>query len=438
MSRSLERFWLLAAIMLTAGFCLIAFGILRDATDPSWQDTSAFLGHALYLRDHGGWLGFLREAFAGTYPITERHPLYMLLLQPFAAQEARFFWQAKLLNLAIGAITLVSFLWMLRRRYGAGVSLIGGALYVLSQSLLIPSSHVSAEPLLILCVLWTWWWLTSGASLRHWMLGGLWAGLSFLAKPSGTVITAGVVAASLWHSRGRALRSRSLWAFLAVALLIASPLLVRNVRRHSSLLYEGVNSHSLWLDHWKELGNEPSVISEDRYAIMEIERDELPTAMSYLKTHTPVRMAKRLLGGLIPETRVTLRALAPPALVSSDEVEFLAYIWGAAVVLLGAMGLWRRRTEWEGKLLRVWAGIFVPLFAWYSRVVLDPRFLAPLVPFVMLGAGLTGWALARRGRSPLQAVALAAFLVVPVGGLEVLRAARGLRHPRPISRTSSL
>src|SRR3989338_9921068 len=107
-----ERLWGLVMAAVVLGFAVVTFAVLRAATDPSWQDTVGYLGHGLYIAEHGSLTGFLREAFSGTYPIVERHPLYLLFLAPLAERSLIFFWNAKLFSFVIGIAVLSSFIWM--------------------------------------------------------------------------------------------------------------------------------------------------------------------------------------------------------------------------------------------------------------------------------------------------------------------------------------
>jgi 4-amino-4-deoxy-L-arabinose transferase-like glycosyltransferase len=417
--------------LIVAGFVLIAFGSLREATDPAWQDTEGYLGHSLYIAEHGGWLGFLREAFAGTFPITERHPLYMLLLAPFAARDAQFFWNAKLINVVLGTLVLISLMWMVNRRYGRGPALIAGSLYAVSRSLVVASSHVNNEPIFVLCALWTWWWLTSpDGSVGRWALAGLCAGLAFLAKSPGTLIIVATIAASLWHSRGRALGTGRFWVFALVAGLIGSPLFVRNLRGYGTPLYEGVNTYIMWMDEWSELGDPASIIFYDPYGVHTIERNALPTAATYFQTHTWKDVARRLARGYVIETRVAAKALAPEASLPT----WIRVPWGAAALALGVAGWWAVRRTWEGALLFLWAAAFLTFFGWDAKLFPDIRYLATLIPLLLAYAAWVCW----RGLSRSVGV-LSATRASHIASLVVVGAAVGwtiasgrLTKPQPV------
>ncbi len=209
-----ERGWPWLVFLLFAGYTLWTYGELRVALLPSWQDTQGYLSHALYIAERGGFIGFLRESFAGTFPITERHPLYMLLLAPFASREEQFFWIAKMVSLVTSLAVLASIVWMVKERYGRWPALLTGLVYAMSRSLVVAASHVDNEPQFVLCALWAWWFLTEPAradssarestegfpaaplgmpqSIGRWILGGVFVGLAYLAKSPAILIAFGV------------------------------------------------------------------------------------------------------------------------------------------------------------------------------------------------------------------------------------------------------
>lgn len=468
MSRTAVRHYWIVVGALLAGFLLCAIGMLRDATYPGWQDTEAYLGHSLYIADHGGIWGFFRACFDGTFPITERHPLYMLLLAPFASQEPVFFLTAKIIDLLFGLVTLLAFFWMVLRRYGRGPAMIAGVLYGLSSSLLVASSQVNHETQFVLCTLGVWWLLTepartaspvtaapaggqvsdgrwgfllrrqsaSDAPIEHvpwqrWAFAGVWLGLAYLVKSPALLLAVAIVVAGLWHVRLRFFATRRFWVLLVTTIVVASPLLIRNVRGYGELLYEGVNTNIMWLDQWSELGAEHSIMYYDRYGIVAIERNGLPTAKEYFQTHTAGDIAERLFSGIFKELFVVgPKALSPvlplPYRVSTSW-------WGLAVIAFGLAGLWLRRRSWEASLVFFWSAAFVVFFGW-NRLFPDMRYLACLIPVWIAYASFAIWTLMIRFLKPVVA-----WRFVAVGTVVLVLAAVGwtvrsgsLTQPRPI------
>jgi 4-amino-4-deoxy-L-arabinose transferase-like glycosyltransferase len=415
---------------LVAGFLLVAYGLLRAATHPGWQDTEGYLGHGLYVHEHGGWIGWLRQSFAGTFPISERHPLYLVLIAPFAARAASYFFAAKLMNVLFGALVLISVLWMTRRRYGAGPSLLAGSLYAVSQSLVIASSHVNNEPLFVLTMLWAWWWLTSGEAPWRWAVGGVCAGLAWLTKSPAVLLVVAVGLASLWSTRGRVLRQPALWSFLLALVCTTSPWLVNNWRAYGTPLYEGVNTHIMWLDRWSQLGDPASVMYRDPYGIKTIAHNALPDARAYLATHGLGTIVRRLAGGYAQELIVVARdALRPAAALP----RLLGYGWGWALLALGLFGWWRLGPGFERRVVGFWALAFLTFFGWDAPLFPDVRYLAPLVPVFVGYAGVVLWRmlLSRYSARRAAQVALAASLAVVAAPALWIAGYGGLTAPQP-------
>lgn len=400
----------LAAGILGA-FIAVATGEARLANWSGWQDTEGYLGHALYLREHGGLAGFLREAFAGTFPIVERHPLYPLLLAPWASRTAEFFWSAKLINVGLGALVIGSLLWMVWRRAGPAPAVLAASFYAFSRSSVVASAHVNCEVLLTLCLLWAWW-LAAGDRRWRWGLAGALLGLGYLTKMSAAILLMALGAA--WVCR---LRSRQPvgWQALAVLVVVvtavASPLVMRNIRRYGTPLYGGINSHSMWFDRWRDVANPASIVREDRYGILVLERDRMPTATTYFQTHWRGEIARRVWRGLRREAGLLADAVAP----ASVRPGFWTSGWSLFVIGLAGLGWWASRRDWASQIFAWWfAGSFA-VFAWYSQVVPDIRFLAPLIPVVAVYAGEALWRWCARVPAPRRAggsVAVAGFAVI--------------------------
>lgn len=422
------------AVAIVVGFVVVAYATLRGAVDPAWQDTEGYLGHGLYVREHGGWLGWLRQSFAGTYPISERHPLYLLLIAPFAIRDAAYFAAAKQVNLLLGVAVLVSFLWMTRRRYGPGPSLLAGALYAVSHSLLVASAHVNNETLFTLTTLWTWWFLTGARTPRRWIAAGVSAGLAWLTKSPAILLILAAGLAALWETRGTAMRARWAWGFIVALMLVASPWWVNNLRQYGTPLYEGVNTHIMWLDRWSELGDPASSMYRDPYGIKTIEQNHLPDMRAYLARHSLAGILRRLFKGYYQEVVIVARdALRPMVALPWS----LSVFWGWGVLAVGVYGWWRQPVP-ERLFVGLWTLAFLTFFAWDAQMFPDFRYLAPLVPIYLAYAAtvLWVWAVNRYGiLRAVQVTAVSAAAIVGAAGAWVLATGQ-VTAPQPLLRVS--
>ena len=419
------RAWWALLGLITISFVLWTFVALRQNPAARWEDAAGYLAHALYVAEHGGFLGFLREAYTGVFPIVERHPLYFLMLAPFASRTAEFFWNAKVLDLVTGLTVLLSLVWMVNRRYGRGPALVAALLYAVSNSLVTASSHVDNETQFTLCTLWAWWLLTDvperdsesagmPSSVMKWALAGAFVGLSFLAKSPAILMGVAIVVAGLWYTRARLVTSARLWVFLAATLVLASPILVRNIVGFGTPLYESINSNVAWMDRWMDKGDERSIIYYDTYGVTTIERDGLPTAADYFRTHSIPVVLQRLGQGAYGEfTAVIPTALGSPLLrVGGRSLGF-------AVFGLGLLGWWLRRRSWDATLTFFWSSAFIAFFAW-DTMFPEMRYVAPLVPVWIAFAAFAVWRigvtlLGSRTVWRLQAAATCALVFLALG-----------------------
>ncbi len=98
---------LLIVIFLFANFILLGIHGINSALNPEAWDTTAYLGEANFIKNSGGLSNFLNLCFSGNYRQANQHPLFILLLVPFASTDISFFITAKLINLSIGLIFLI-------------------------------------------------------------------------------------------------------------------------------------------------------------------------------------------------------------------------------------------------------------------------------------------------------------------------------------------
>lgn len=311
-----------------------------------------------------------------------RSPLYPLFLAPFASREIAFFTTAKLVSLGIGLAGLGIIFAISRRIVGKLGALLVLILFMANAEYRQAAAFVDVEVLLVPLFLLAWYTgyqaidrIVSGTSdaLTWSIFAGLFAGLTYLAKGTGMLLVLLFAAVLLLILGLDMLRKRGFWAFVFTFILVSLPLWIYNAVRFGNPLFNVNTQHYIWLDSWEESYVYPS--------------DSLPTAVSYLKTHSLAEMAERLWNGL---TLVTPKQWYKAArLAGLPESELL--VWGTAVLgllVLLLIGYQVSRT-WPDKrvpFLYTLLGLvmFVILFAWYHPISNAARFVLPWIPVIFI------------------------------------------------------
>jgi hypothetical protein len=211
------------------------------------------------------------------------HPLLPALVAPFAEKRLAYFAKAKLVNVAIGAVAF----WGVA---GVGLQMVGPAPTFLALVALCPglsnrSAEFTAEPLLLLLVTLTFYWLVQGFDQSwSWGVAGAFAGLAYLTKGSGLLLPIAYAASVVRVAPKLVLKPRFM-LFLAAFMSVASPLLLYNWWVFGSPVFNFNTAHVIWLDYTEEQ--------------MIMFNKGLPTMFSYLATHSLAEIAWRGLRGLV-------------------------------------------------------------------------------------------------------------------------------------------
>ena len=123
-----------------------------EAVDPAVQDTGQFLEGALFIKEHGGIARFLTMCLNGEYKIANQHPLYLLILSTVASRDLSFFPMAKAITLVIGLLVVLVVFVVARDLFGRTAAYVATVLMAFNTALLERATHVTVEPLLLLCV----------------------------------------------------------------------------------------------------------------------------------------------------------------------------------------------------------------------------------------------------------------------------------------------
>ncbi|MCP4813483.1 MAG: hypothetical protein GY888_13310 [Planctomycetaceae bacterium] len=358
-------------------FILSVTQLWQVHTDPTSNDPAAFLRYANEVRESGGIVTLVSQLFQGTYTQANQHPLFTALLS-----LGPTFKQGQLLSLAIGTLTLVVTTLLVARTWNLTVAAIFSVLLATNYAFCSTSALVTCEGLLTLFVSLTWLVLAQRDSTTTWSLpasprnalaiGALLA-LAFLTKGTGPlflVITlAWLTGCHLYHrsvtdEQKRLLPWRPLLLIITAWIVVASPLLTRNVRMFGNPIYNA-NSYFLFMDEFEDLRE-----VADRMSVREAAED-------YLASHSVADMLQRETQGLSWQSFIFIRSLGP---IPLDDSRILFSLPLLLLALIGMLSEQRAATI----LLLAWIVGFLIMFAWYLPIAAGQRFMVPLLPALLM------------------------------------------------------
>jgi hypothetical protein len=372
----------LAVFLLLAAALLQSLAAIRLNTNLQAGDQGAYL-HLSLAQSEG------RKLTDGN-----RHPLYSALLLPVAERDARFFARARWVSCAIGMTLMVTVAWLeWKRRKDPLSAVVALAFLAAHVQMLRTLSEIWCEPLLYLLVFLLWWktdaWGPAqgegaeNTSSRFLILAGILAGLLYLTKGTGLQVAVLLFVTLLVFSRNR----KKVLLPIALFLILVSPLLLWNLSVYGDPLYSFASTHNMWFDEADEIWYE--------------NKDELPTAGSYLQSHSTIEILERLGRGVFLETRMAWQLLWTdwrlPASEASPPISAVIIFFKILSVLfvLYVLALTLRR---KPKPLRIasnagWTffalmtAVFFLAFGWYAQLTNEPRFLMTLVPITAVLGG---------------------------------------------------
>lgn len=337
---------------------------------PVSEDTKFYLGETLEISERGGIGTFVASCFEGSWAEDNRHPLYLLLVTPWAERTNAMLVSSKLVSFVGAALTLLAVLRACRRRGGELAALAGGALLVTNASFVEFSVLTACE---------SWWTLWAVLALdlatregeersaRRWFGVGLCLGLAFLTKGTGVLLTLAIGLAVLWNLR------RASWRALvplgAGFVLGGLPLLVRNQLRHGDALFNVNSRRGFWLDRWEQFYDAEALSNA--------------SASAWFERHGIADALARLASGFVKQLA---HAFEAAQVVAPGR---LGALFGAWVLLALALGLLRLASRRERTTLGLIVALWLASFAWYAQIASDRRFLAVLVP--LLAPALASW-----------------------------------------------
>jgi hypothetical protein len=319
------------------------------------------------------------------------HPLLPALVAPFAEKSLVYFAKAKLVNVAIGAVAFWVIGWV-------GVRLVGPAPTFLALVAIFPglsnkSAEFTAEPLLLMLITLTFYWLVKGFERPwFWALAGVAAGLAYLTKGSALLLMI-VYAITVLRSIPKLALKPHLLLFPIAFVLVSSPLMAYNWQVFGSPFFNYNTAHVIWLDYTEE-----QMIMFDKSP---------PTMASYLATHSIGEMLRRFLRGLV--------------LVRGVE-----WVWPFLCIFLLIPKRWLAyfrdfRSKWP--IITVASTLVLTFylpFSWSAVVQRGIRYLLPIFPIVFLllaevivfyATGLARWLCPPAMRERLAHLAMIGVLV---------------------------
>lgn len=363
--------------------------------------------------DQGGYL-YMGLALRETGMLSDgiRGPLFPALIAPLARYDWDYFTLSKYLCVALGIVAVWLIYAIGRRLYDRKTALAAAFLFGVNINFIQFSAFVLPETILV--ILFFLAWVHMSLAIRrdraiHWALAGLFAALAFHAKGTGQLMMVTFLVAAVLLRGFGILRSRNLWILVGAYLVVASPLYMYNAIHFGSPTFNWAITHQMWMEEWRDWYN--------------IERRELPTMMSYVRSHSLGTILQREINGLLQLRFILVKAIYPARDIGFDR--FLVSLWSGATIAVVAAVLvmlrrplvraMRRHRE-ETVLAVIMCGTFYVMFAWYFQVVYSIRFMLPLVPLILLvgcniGFELGGWVWRRLRFVPLR-VALAAVLAL--------------------------
>jgi 4-amino-4-deoxy-L-arabinose transferase-like glycosyltransferase len=412
-----------------AGIVLLALvlRIVVIAFDTGYRPANDALEYDYYARSIASGDGYPESGYLlQGGPTAIRGPGYPYLLGAVYAASNDSVAAGRLLDAALGALTVLLLYLIVRRIWGRRVALVAAALtavfpplVLLSRDLVSESLFIPLELAAVLCVLE---FRSSGGMLRWAAMAGAIAGLAALTRPTGFVLMI-PIALGVWTLRPR-LRVESLLApllCLLCAVLILVPWIVRDALEfgrfvpvttsggiatagtYNEASYRDSSNHGAWRDpqvvpRFRPLFTTPGIDEATVDSVLRRDaRDFAWEHPGYVAEATAWNLLRlfEIFGGSVVDGNG--KVVSDRGIGSADpttERAGLAIAVGLGVVGLFAMFSAGSRTKREGKPPRVPRG---PLFLWLVPILMIaaaapiagvPRYRLPADPFLLILAAI--------------------------------------------------
>ncbi len=372
---------LLIVILLCLNFLLLGIDGINMASNPEAWDTTAYLGEANFIKNQGGVSNFFSLCITGNYKQANQHPLYILLLTPFASTDISFFINAKIISTIIGVVFLLLFYSLAKKMFGDLIASISVFALILNLLFVEWTTLVACESLLILFSFLCMYFVIEGFNNnKYWIHAGVFAGLAYLTKGTSIFLLPGFGLSALVVYKFKILKNKYFWSFFFLFMLIASPLLIRNVIVYQNPFFN-VNNYII------TYGIES--LKENRYVtfdpnegatLWKFDKSEIDSS----KTKSQTDSSNKFLD-LVQKMGKGMLAEIGPFFYSFNIFEqyfsgYLYAIFGVILVLFFIVGLLRNKNR-GGKIYFLSTLLLFMVLLSFNPI---DRYFLPLVPFIWI------------------------------------------------------
>jgi len=393
-SGSIELFWKLTIVSLLLLTCI---GFYLRSVNSSRTNLVAIYNEVAYLdlardfKDRGSLVQVMKAYFLGEEKEDNRHPMYSMILSRFINYEAEDFAKAKLINLVVGLILILSMFSLSYLLWGVEVACLSALFLGISPTMVFLSSQAASD------LLFAWlYFLSLGILMKYsekrWacLVYGMLCGLAYLTKGNGYLLLLPPFVLGLWNYQKAFLKKPHIYMIVFAFAFISSFLIFRNILVFHNP-FHNINSKVFWLDRWT-----------DYYLLSSGPQWGQVGPVWYLSHHNLSQIIIRLFYGTLSVGVKLLLSMSigPKSCLTASGVIMLG------MALLGLVLKWRDGYRKQVVVVAGMGGFFFLLFSWYDQAVGgDIRFIFPvavsLIPFSAIGViSLYGFICAKITKAP--------------------------------------
>lgn len=399
LKKNFKIYWLIV-LLLFLTYLLSGILYLNLNSDPQKYDTTCYLGEANVLKNNGGIVNFLNLCITGKYKQANAHPLYILLITPFASTDISFFINAKLISFIIGLV-LIGFLFFIsKKQYGdliATISIIG---LILNGIFIEWTTMVAPESTLMLFSTICIYFIVEGFKKNYyWIYAGVFGGLAYLTKGYGMFLVPGFILASLVIYRSAILKNRFFYLFFISFLLTVSPLFIRNIVLYQDPLFN-VNKYIAMYSFEDIFNSKYTVFNPlEGSGLWEFEKRESDKSVNNLSTNSIENKKspgffEKISSGLMVQVKVFFYSFIIYqkqfsghliSLMKDGSLGKIFWLFSLTLFLLFIIGLYHE--ENLGAKIYIFSTLIVFIIA---LTLFRPitRYFLPIIPFLWIYIGL--------------------------------------------------